>query len=176
MRKSEKSPPEGIFAFPPFPVVLVTIRSNIITVGAVHLFSFNPPMYQIGIMSKSYSYQLLEEAKQFVINIPTKKQIRILEFCGTTSRRDVDKFKELGLTPQKGKTVEAMLIKECPVNIECKVVRKIDLGGSHIWFIGEVVTVHMDKDYDKTETVAYDLERKYREVGKLVYTRPKKQR
>jgi len=69
-----------------------------------------------------------------------------------------------------------MLIKECPVNIECKVVRKIDLGGSHIWFIGEVVAVHMDKDYDKSETVAYDLERKYREVGKLVYTRPKKQR
>mgnify|MGYP001046307490 CR=1 FL=1 len=175
MRKSEKSPREGIYAFPPFPVVLVTVRDSIVTVGAVHLFSFNPPMYQIGIIPKSYSYELLEEAKEFIINIPTKGQIEILEFCGTTSGRDVDKFQKLGLTPQRGKIVEAMLIKECPVNIECKVLRKIDLGGSHIWFIGKIVAVHMDKNYDKLATVAYGLERKYREVGKVIYTRPKKQ-
>ena len=175
MRKSERSPREGIYAFPPFPVVLVTVRDNIITVGAVHLFSFNPPMYQIGIIPKSYSYQLLEETKEFIINIPTKGQIEILEFCGTTSGRDIDKFQELGLTPQRGKIVGTMLIGECPVNIECKVAKKIDLGGSHVWFIGEVVAVHMDKNYDKSETVAYDLERKYRAAGKVIYTRPKKQ-
>lgn len=171
--KKERSLSEGVYAFPPFPVVMVTVKDNIITVGAVHIFSFDPPLYGIGIVPKRYSHGLIEEANEFIINFPTREQIEALEFCGTKSGRDVNKFKRLGLTPQRGKTVETMLIKECPANIECKVIKKIDLGGSHTWFIGEIQAVHIDEEYDTSNTLAYDLQRKYRTVGEVVFTRPK---
>ena len=68
------------------------------------------------------------------------------DYCGVKSGRDVDKFKEMNLTPVAGEKVKAPLIKESPVNLECRVTQVLPLG-SHDMFLAEVVAVHADKQY-----------------------------
>jgi flavin reductase (DIM6/NTAB) family NADH-FMN oxidoreductase RutF len=164
---------KGITAFPAFPVVLVTVRNNIITVGALDFFSFKPPMMGVGICPGRYSYELIQEEKEFGINIPTKNMIETVEFCGMNSGRDVNKFQETGLTPMEPKKIRSKLIRECPVNLECNVIKELHLhsefGASHDWFIGKVVTAHIEEDYDKTEALVYWW-KKYRTVSDEVYT------
>ena len=104
-----------------------------------------PPMVGIAINPLRYSYRLIEDSGQFVVNIPTKDILREVDFCGTTSGRDVDKFSRTGLTPEAAEKVKPPLIRECPVNLECAVKSKLTLGSHHL-FVGEVVLVHVDKD------------------------------
>lgn len=171
--KQELSGVEGLQAFPAFPVVLVTIQDNIITVAATHLFSFKPPLIGIGICPPRYSHELLQQTKEFGINIPTKDMIESVEFCGLNSGRDVNKFQETGLTPMASKLINSKLIQECPVNLECRVVKEIflnaEFNGTHDWFIGSVETAHIDEDYDKQQALLY-WQKKYRTVGEAFYT------
>ena len=86
------------------------------------------------------------ETGEFVINLTTKELAFATDYCGVKSGRDVDKFKEMHLTPIAGEKVKAPLIKESPVNIECRVTQVLPLG-SHDMFLAEVVAVHADKQY-----------------------------
>lgn len=91
-----------------------------------------------------------------------------MEYCGKVSGRDVkDKFKEAGLTPVRSSEISSYLIKECPVNLECKVVKTLDVGGTHTWFIGEVVAAHKKKDYDRSQAIMF-WPREWRHVGDLI--------
>jgi flavin reductase (DIM6/NTAB) family NADH-FMN oxidoreductase RutF len=83
---------------------------------------------------------------EFVVNLTKEDQLDVVDYCGNTSGKNVDKFKETDLNPIKGEKVNAPLIKECPFNLEC-VVRKILELGSHDLFIGEIVAVHADEEY-----------------------------
>jgi flavin reductase (DIM6/NTAB) family NADH-FMN oxidoreductase RutF len=74
--------------------------------------------------------------------------------CGEKSGRDVDKFKLAKLTPKKGVKVNAPLIKESPVSIECKVVKEIE-AGDHVWFIGEVLAAHVRKGYEWSDGLLF---------------------
>ena len=127
----------------------------------------------IGICPPRYSHELIKEAKEFGINIPTQDLIESVEFCGLNSGRDVNKFQETGLTPMEPKIISSKLIQECPVNLECKVVKELYLNdefqGTHDWFIGRVETAHIDENYDKKQALLY-WQKKYRLVGEPFYT------
>ncbi len=133
----------------PNPVVMVSCsngtKDNIITLAWVGTVCSNPPLISISIRPSRYSHELISASKEFVINIPDEKMIEACDFCGTKSGRNIDKFKELGLTKEKGFIVNTPLIKECPINIECKVRQIIHLG-THDMFIGEVVSVNADEE------------------------------
>ncbi|MHA1194114.1 MAG: flavin reductase family protein, partial [Promethearchaeota archaeon] len=72
--------------------------------------------------------KLIEEHDEFVINYPTINQLKEMDYCGTRSGRDVNKWEQLGLTKEKGKVVQVPLVKEFPWNMECKVVNRLELG------------------------------------------------
>ncbi len=149
MGKVNLSPTSNI---PSRPIALVTTcditgKPNVITVGSVYFLTRNPPLVGIGIIPHRYSYWLLEQVPEFVINFPTKELIWETDYCGTTaSGMQVDKFKKAGLTPIKATNVRPPLIKECKLHFECVVVEKLILGDEkqHVNFIGEVVAVSAD--------------------------------
>ncbi len=135
----------------PLPAVMVSCQEgdgspNIITVAWTGTICTNPAMVYISVRPERYSYDIIKKSREFVINLTTKKLVKAVDYCGVRSGRDVDKFKEMKLTPVPGEYTKAPLIKECPVNIECKVV-KIEELGSHHMFIARVVGVHVDTEY-----------------------------
>ncbi|MDR1018104.1 MAG: flavin reductase [Lachnospiraceae bacterium] len=135
----------------PLPVVCVSCKRpgekpNIITIAWAGTICSNPPMVSISITKQRYSHDIIWETKEFVINLVNKDLIYPCDYCGVKSGRDVDKFKEMNLTPLKSKNIEAPGIKESPVNIECKVKQIIELG-SHDMFIAEVVGVTVENEY-----------------------------
>lgn len=135
----------------PLPVVMVSMtdangRHNIITIGWAGTVCTNPPMVSISVRPERYSYSILKETREFVINLTTKELVYATDYCGVKSGRDVDKFHELQLVPMTAEKVNAPLIAESPVNIECKVRDIIPLG-SHDLFLADVVAVHADEKY-----------------------------
>ena len=146
----------------PLPAVMVSVadssgKQNIITVAWAGTVCTNPPMVSISVRPERYSYHMIEETGDFVINLTTEDLVFATDYCGVKSGRDVDKFKEMKLTPEKADYVSAPLIKESPVNIECKVVKKEELGSHHM-FIAEVKAVHVDEAY-MNETGKFCLEK-----------------
>lgn len=145
--KVKKKPWTALF---PCPVVLVTCvdsnrKPNIITLTWAGTVCSDPPMIGLGIRPNRHSYQLIEYSGEFVVNIPTRDILKEVDLCGMVSGKNVGKFSETGLTPEPAEKVKPPLIRECPVNIECVVKKKIPLGSHHL-FLGEIVCVHVDKD------------------------------
>lgn len=135
----------------PLPAVMVSCAEegkadNIITVAWTGTICTNPPMAYISVRPERHSYQMIKNSGEFVINLTTQKLVRATDYCGVRSGRDVDKFKETGLTKEPAKVVRVPLIQESPVNIECK-VREIKELGSHHMFIADVVNVNIDTSY-----------------------------
>ena len=135
----------------PVPAVMVSVtdkegKSNIITVAWAGTVCTNPPMVSISVRPSRYSYQILEETGEFVINLTNEPLVKACDYCGVVSGRDVDKFAKTGLTPIPMEHVHAMGIDESPVNMECKITEKRELG-SHTMFIAEVVGVTVDDQY-----------------------------
>ena len=135
----------------PLPVVMVSTqdadgKQNIITLAWAGTVNTNPPMVSISIRPERFSYQMIKDSGEFVINLTTKDLAYATDYCGVKSGRDVDKFKKMNLTPLKADIVSAPLIKESPVNIECKVTEIKELGSHHM-FLAEVVAVHVDDAY-----------------------------
>ncbi|WP_455716347.1 flavin reductase family protein [Anaerosporobacter sp.] len=132
----------------PLPVVMVSCKNgdekpNIITVAWAGTVCTNPPMVSISVRPERHSYTMIEQSKEFVINLTTKDLVRATDYCGVRSGRDVDKFKEMGLTTQESSKVSAPGIKESPVNIECKLKEIIKLG-SHDMFLATVEAIQVD--------------------------------
>jgi len=152
-------------------------RPNIITLSWVANVCSNPPTVVAGIRPERHSYNLVKDAGEFVLNIPSSKQIEGTEFAGTKSGRDHDKFVECGFTPEPATKVNAPIIKECPINIECKTTQVIPLG-AHDLFVAEVVAVHIDEstldekgrfDASKTSLFTYlPLNGQYWALGKQI--------
>lgn len=135
----------------PLPVVMVSVADlagnhNIITIAWAGTVCSNPPMVSISVRPERHSYAMIKETGEFVINLTTKDLVYATDYCGVKSGRDVDKFKEMNLTPIPGDKVKAPMIAESPVNLECKVTEVIALG-SHDMFLAEVVAVHVDDKY-----------------------------
>jgi len=153
----------------PVPAVMVSVgnkagQTNIFTVAWTGNICTNPPMVYISVRPERYSYEFIEETGEFVLNLTTEKLVRATDFCGVRSGRDIDKWTECGLTKEKAAKLEyAPLIKESPVNIECRVKQSLDLG-SHRMYIADVLSVDADEAYldekgsfrlDKADLIAY---------------------
>lgn len=148
MAKQEWKPGNMLY---PLPAVMVSVadkkgNSNIITVAWTGTVCTNPPMLSISVRPERHSYAMIRESGEFVVNLTTEKLAYATDYCGVRSGREVDKFKEMHLTPEKGSQVAAPLIKESPVNIECKVREVLELGSHHM-FLADVVAVHVDESY-----------------------------
>ncbi len=183
MSKQEWKPGNMLY---PVPAVMVSCqrkgeKPNIITVAWAGTICSDPVMLSISVRKERYSHSIIKETKEFVVNLTTKDTCFATDYCGVKSGRDVDKFKEMKLTPVAALKVSAPLIDECPVNIECRVVDIKELG-SHDMFIAEVVAVHADEAYmdewgkfdlAKAEPIAYSHGEYYtlgEKVGKFGYS------
>lgn len=152
----------------PLPVVMVSCcdekgHNNIITVAWCGTVCTNPPMVSVSIRPERYSYDIIKNSKEFVINLTTEELVKATDYCGVRSGRDTDKFLDMQLTPIKGNHVDAPCIQESPVNIECRLKEIIPLG-SHDMFLADVVGVNVSGKYftgngkfelNKTKPVVY---------------------
>lgn len=134
----------------PLPVSLVSSVGpdnvpNILVITYITGVNEEPPMFGIAIRPQKFSHRLIKSTGEFVINIPTAKLLKEIDFCGTFSGKNVHKFNYLGLTPLKARCIRVPIIAECPINIECRVKQIIHLP-SHDFFIGEAVALHIDRD------------------------------
>lgn len=135
----------------PVPAVMVSCRKpgetpNIITVAWAGTICSSPAMVSISVRHERYSYDIIKETGEFVINLVTKELTFATDYCGVKSGRDVDKFREMKLTPLASQHVGAPGIQESPVNLECRVTQVIPLG-SHDLFLAEVLGVTVDQAY-----------------------------
>ncbi len=145
----------------PVPAVMVTVgdgqgKDNIVTIAWAGTINSDPAMVSISVRKSRYSHELLTANGEFVINLVTRDLTYAMDYCGVKSGRDIDKFNEMKLTKYEASTVKVPLIKESPVNIECKVKQVIELG-SHDMFLAEVTAVCVDKKY-MDETGKFDLQ------------------
>jgi flavin reductase (DIM6/NTAB) family NADH-FMN oxidoreductase RutF len=136
-------------ALRPVPVVLVSCghgkQANIIAIAWTGILCSKPPQIGIGVRPSRHSHALIQETGEFVVNIPSEDQLDKVEYCGSISGREVDKFASQGLTPAPGSQTQTPIIAECPINIECQVAHTLSLG-SHDLFIGQVVAVHFSPE------------------------------
>jgi flavin reductase (DIM6/NTAB) family NADH-FMN oxidoreductase RutF len=136
-------------ALRPVPVVLVSCghgeQANIITIAWTGILCSDPPQVGIGVQPARHSHGLIQEAGEFVVNVPGEGLLDEVEYCGFVSGRDADKFASRGLTPVPGSANQTPLIAECPINLECKLVHTLPLG-SHDLFVGEVVAVQLSEE------------------------------
>ena len=143
----------------PVPAVMVSCGSrkpNIITIAWTGIVNSNPPMTYISVRKERYSHNIIESTGEFVINLCSEKLAFATDFCGVRSGRDTDKFKEMKLTPERAEIVRCPMIKESPVNIECRVREIIELG-SHDMFIADILRVHVDEQYiDQADRIRLD--------------------
>lgn len=132
----------------PVPVVLVSCggargwKPNLITIAWIGSVCSDPPMLSIAVRPERYSHAIIKGTGEFVVNLPSVDQAKAVDWCGVVSGRDVDKFAGTGLTPAPGRKVACPLVMECPLNIECRIRRRLELG-SHTLFLAEVVAVHV---------------------------------
>jgi flavin reductase (DIM6/NTAB) family NADH-FMN oxidoreductase RutF len=149
--KSEVSVQDGLRKLPIRPTYLVSCehdgKKNIISVGMFAYFSGKPTLVGIGIAPSRFSYELIKKSRAFVVNVVDENLIRAVKVCGENSGRDVDKFELAELTATRGTKVNAPIIEESPVGIECKAVQEVEVG-DHVWFIGEILAVHVREGYD----------------------------
>lgn len=152
--------------FAGFPTVLVSCGDNIITVTLIHIFSFSPPLIGIGIKPERYSFSLIKQNKEFVVNIPTKEILEAVKTCGSKSGKNFDKFADANLTKIDSLSLKTKSIKECPINIECQVIQEIECG-DRTWFIGRIVNGRIAPNFDVDNTILY-WQGKYRLPGKIL--------
>ena len=148
----------GTFLYP-LPAVMVSCgnmeKSNIITVAWTGILNTNPAMVYISVRPTRYSYSLIKESGEFVINLTTKDLAYATDWCGVKTGAKVDKFAEMHLTKEKAKFVKCPMIKESPVSVECK-VKEIKELGSHHMFVAEVLAINADEKYID-EKGAFDI-------------------
>lgn len=139
----------GTFVYP-IPAVMVSCgtmeKSNIITVAWTGIINTNPAMVYISVRPTRYSYNLIKDQGEFVINLTTKSLTRATDWCGVKSGANVDKFKEMKLHKEKASIVKCPMIQESPVSVECR-VKEIKELGSHTMFMAEVVAINVDEKY-----------------------------
>lgn len=134
----------------PIPAVLVSCgtmeNANVFTVAWTGTICTDPAMTYISVRPERFSYEMIKENMEFVINLTNEELAYATDFAGVRSGKDVNKFEKLNLTKEKATKVNCPMIKESPVSIECKVVEIKELGSHHM-FMAEVLAVNVDEKY-----------------------------
>lgn len=132
---------------PPALVSCGTVENpNVLTIAWTGIINTKPPMTYISVRPSRYSYNIIKESGEFVINLTTSAMCKTADFCGVKSGAKVNKFEKCHLTPSKAVKVNAPMIEECPVSIEC-IVKEIKPLGTHDMFIAEIVGVDVEEKY-----------------------------
>jgi len=142
-------PPSTVLA--PVPAVMVSVGDseenyNIISISWTGTICSRPPMTYVSLRPATHSYHIIEEKKEFVINLCGLDLLETMDWCGRISGRDQNKWKARGLSAEPGRFVKAPLITQCPVNIECSVC-EIKVLGSHTMFIANILGIHADEAF-----------------------------
>lgn len=145
---------KGSTLLAPVPPALVSCGSmqqpNMLTIAWTGILSSQPPKTYISVRKERYSYELIQQSKEFIINLPTTAMVRNIDYCGVKSGRNENKFETTGLTPIAVEGFACPLVEESPVSLACRVTDVVPLG-SHDMFIADIVSVHVtpeliDKD------------------------------
>ena len=132
----------------PVPSVMVSLgdmeKSNIITVAWCGITNTVPPKTYISVRPERYSFDILKEKREFVINLTPASLAKKADLCGMYTGRKVDKFEKCGFTKEKASKIDAPMISECPISIECRVTDIIPLGSHHM-FLADIVAVDVDE-------------------------------
>lgn len=133
----------------PLPTVLVVTgnmeKANIVTIAWISILSSKPPTLGISVGTKGFSGEQIIQNGNFSVNIASTNIMKEADFCGITSGKDIDKFKETGLIKTPSAIIESPIIEQCPLNLECKLVEAKIIGTTN-HFIGEIVETHIDND------------------------------
>jgi flavin reductase (DIM6/NTAB) family NADH-FMN oxidoreductase RutF len=133
----------------PFPVVLVVSgtydKPNVITIGKVGSVASNPPILGVSIKRERYSMQLVRDGGEFSVNTPPSFLCTKTDYCGIVSGAKQDKIMTVKLSVMRSTYIAPPIIRECPFNLECKVVKEVELG-DWVLFMGEVLETHIDED------------------------------
>ncbi len=140
---------KGSVILNPVPVVLITSRNkngdeNVFTVGWTGTLCTKPPVLSISVRPERLSYEYIKETMEFVVNLPTASMVKAVDYCGVKSGKTVDKIKEMNFNLGESTNINVPYIKDCPVNIECR-VREIMSLGTHDVFIADVLGSHVDE-------------------------------
>lgn len=140
-------------------------KPNAMTIGWGLLGTmWGKPFFTVAVRLSRHTHKLLEESGSFTVCLPAKGMENVLEVCGTKSGRDMDKFKELGLTAKRGLSVDAPYIEECPVHYDCEVSFKTEVrpgqlvkelesdvyptGNYHVLYYGLIKGVYAEEGAD----------------------------
>ncbi len=176
----------------PLPPVMVTCgteeKPNVLTIAWTGILNTIPPKTYIAVRPSRYSYNLIKESKEFVINLTPADLVKACDYCGVKSGNKFNKFEDMKLTTQKASVISVPLLEQSPVSIECKVTDIVPLG-SHDMFIADIVAVNVAEEIidssgklhlDKANLVAYshgeyfELGRKLGSFGFSVQRKKKK--
>ncbi len=168
----------------PLPTVLIVCgdmeKANIVTIAWISMLTGSPPTLGISVGTRGFSSELIKTNKNFTVNIASIDIIEESDFCGITSGKNIEKFEKSGLTKLPSTIIESPIIKECPVNFECKLTDSGVFGTTN-HFVGEIVETHVDTDKlnDVQKAGSVNIEavnpliyvsglREYRKIGKKV--------
>ena len=166
----------------PIPIVLVGANINgkpsFTTIGDVGLMGINPPLVFVSSHKQHHVNAGILETGCYSINFPTTAMLHLVDYCGQVSGRDVDKAALFDVF--YGDLDAAPLIRACPVNLECRVVKEFSIQHRQV-FIGEVAQTHVDEKFvveaDARSTVAdlgqldpilYALDNRYYRIGEAI--------
>ncbi len=131
----------------PVPPTLVTSQSderrNVFTAAWTGIINTIPPKTYISVRPSRLSYELIAKSGGFVVNLPTERLARAVDFCGVRSGRDLDKFEALGLRTEPSPVLGLPMLCDSPVCLECRVFETMPLG-SHDMFLADIVGVCVD--------------------------------
>ena len=134
----------------PLPPALIScgsvVKPNVMTAAWSGIICTEPTLVYVSIRPSRYSNELIRKTQEFVINVPTVKLAKAVDWCGVKSGRNVDKFKQMHLTAIKCAKISAPQIKESPISLECR-VKEITSYGSHDMFLAEVLAVNVDDEF-----------------------------
>ncbi len=164
--KKQLGPSDAIFPVPAALIVCGTNEdANIITLAWVGIASSTPPTIGISVRQSRYSLDLIRNTGEFSVNFPGASIFKEVDYCGITTGRRRNKFKDTGFTPMASRKIKSPIIKECPYNIECRVSQEIIIGDyAHI--LGEILESHVDEDkVDTSKRAGFDVLK----INPLVY-------
>jgi len=120
-------------------------RKNISTVAWLTPVEKDPPLVMVSIDRDSYTFELIDKSGEFVLNTPTSDMLDLVKKVGSTSGRDIDKFKDLNIKHSKAHTIVSPIIDDCIANVEF-IVRSVVPLEKHAMIMGLARYAIVDED------------------------------
>jgi flavin reductase (DIM6/NTAB) family NADH-FMN oxidoreductase RutF len=166
----------------PIPIVLagsnVRGRPNFATLGDCGVMGINPPLVYISSHREHYTNEGILENETYSVNVPSTDLLAMTDYCGMVSGKKVDKSELFEVF--YGELETAPMIQECPVNLECQVVKEFCIEHRQI-FVGKVVQAYVDEEYvierdgrkaitemTRLDPIIYALDNRYYRIGEPI--------